>query len=150
MNAWLLTWEGTSGPAILANKKIVAIISARRASSTIEKMVDLLYCRSVDSAYDMAFMAYKGKQRAGQYKLLCSTPGRIFYGRNPCIYARVVSNLRIERDETRKEERVQWTEPPYRQFVQPGYVLVEVEPPYEQELVRALEPLSLDVYGRKS
>jgi len=54
MNAWLLTWEGTCGPAINGKKKIVAILSAKRSSSFVEDLIDVLYCRSVDTANDMA------------------------------------------------------------------------------------------------
>jgi hypothetical protein len=30
VNAWLLTWEGTEGPALAPDKKVVAILSSRR------------------------------------------------------------------------------------------------------------------------
>ena len=149
MKAWLLTWEGTSGPALAPERKIVAIISARRSSSTIEEIADLLYCRSVDSAYDAAFLANKRSLREYQYRHLYSNSARIFYGRNPCIYARLVSNFMVERDEARKVERVRWTEPPYIRIERQGALPVEIEPESEQELVRALEPLSLDIYGRE-
>ena len=55
----------------------------------------------------------------------------------------------VERDEARKVERVRWTEPPYIRIERQGALPVEIEPESEQELVRALEPLSLDIYGRE-
>jgi hypothetical protein len=150
MNAWILTWEGTSGPALVPEKKIVAIISARRKASTIAEMVDLLYCRAVDSAHDMAVSANKRRLRDNQYQHQYSKPHRLFYGRNPCIYARVVSNLTVERDEGRGVERIRWTDPPYLRVVNSGEMPVEVEPAIDREVVRLLRPLSLDVYGHEA
>ncbi len=148
MKAWLLTWEGTSGPALVSERKIVSIISARRTSSWISVNADLLYCRSVDSAYDAILLANRPSLREYQYRHLYSNSARIVYGRNPCIYARLVSNCMVERDEVRMVERVRWTEPPYKRIERQGTLPVEIEPASEQELVRALEPLSLDIYGR--
>jgi hypothetical protein len=146
MNAWLLTWEGTCGPALIVDKKIVAIISSRRSSSAVEEIVDILYRRSVDSAFDMSFLANKRKQREKQYKHIHSQPSRFFYGHNPCIYARIVFNLKVERNELLQMEHVQWTEPAYLQIERPGTLPTEVEPAREKELVRTLRPLSLDIY----
>ena len=50
MNAWLLTWEGTEGPALLPDKKIIAILASRKLDRSILDLVDILYRRSVDSA----------------------------------------------------------------------------------------------------
>lgn len=147
MNAWLLTWEGTSGPALDTDKKIVAIISARRNLRAIAMMVDLLYCRSVNTAYRMALFANKKKYRESQYMLVDSTPNRFLYGHNPYIFARVVFNLKIERDEARQLEHIRWTEPPYLHIENQGEMPNEVTPAKEMELVRAFEPLSLDIYN---
>ena len=126
----------------------MAIISARRKISTIAEMVDLIYCRSVDSAYYMAFMANKRKQRDDQYKSVSSSLSTLSYGRNPFIYARQVSNLKVVRDEVHKIERVCWTEPPYLKIEKPGSMPIVVEPEIDKELVRSLDPLSLDIYER--
>jgi len=150
MNAWLITWEGTSGPAPVSDKKIVAIISGRRSSKAIREMVDLLYCRSVHSAYDMALFLNKRRLREQQYWHVCSQPDRFFYGHNPFIFARIVSNFRVEQDEARRLERVQWTEPPYLQIEKPGALPVEIEPAVERELIRTLRPLSPDIYEHDS
>lgn len=106
LNAWLLTWEGTVGPAINPDKKIIAITDARRSERFIEALVDVLYSRSVDSAYDMAFMANKRNQREAQYRHINTYPSRILYGRTPCIYARRVSNLTVQWDEETSKEQL--------------------------------------------
>lgn len=146
MNAWLLTWEGTSGPALIPDKKIVAILSARKTYSRVADLVDLLYCRSVYSAYEMAFMANKRKQRDDQYKTIFSTLSHLFYGRNPCIYARVVNNLTIIKDDASTVECITWTEPSYVEVEKPGTMPVIIEPESNHKLVRRLDPLSNDVY----
>ncbi|MBD2072342.1 hypothetical protein H6F86_00135 [Phormidium sp. FACHB-592] len=147
MNAWLLTWEGTEGPAVVPDKKIVAIISGRLSSKTIEEVVDILYRRSIGPAYDMASLANKRKQREDEYRLIYSQSNRFFYGRSAlCIYARKVFNLKVERDESHQVERVRWTEFAYLQMKEPETMPQEVEPATEKELLRKLnEPLALDI-----
>ena len=150
MNAWLLTWEGTAGPALVTDQKIVAIITARKSLRAIAELVDVLYCRSVDTAYDMAFLANKRKQRDSQYRSIYSTMSHLHYGRNPWIYARVVSNLRVKRDETGKREIVRWIEPACLKVERPGALPVETMPPAEKQVIRSLEPISRDIYEREA
>ncbi len=146
MNAWLLTWEGTSGPALVPDKKILAILSSRRSSSVVADFVDTLYCRSVDSAYDMALLANKRKVREHQYRHTRSSLNRIFYGRNPCIFARVVINLKVERVESQCIERIRWTEQAVYINAKSGSGIEKLEPERECEHIRSLKPLALDIY----
>ena len=150
MNAWLLTWEGTEGPALVPNKKIIAILSSRRSLRSVEDLVDVLYCRSVDSAYDIAFLANKRKAREHQYRHLYSNGGRLFYGRNPCIFARQVADLTVQRGEHRRTELIRWTELAVFQNAESGSGIVEVEPSRAREHFRKLEPLGRDVYPREA
>lgn len=66
MNAWLLTWEGTAGAAVRPDEKIIAILSSRL--STPVGLVQAIYHRSVDTAYDMSRTANKSKSRANVTK----------------------------------------------------------------------------------
>jgi hypothetical protein len=147
MNAWLLTWEGTTGPALVPDKKIIAILSSRRSGAAIADIVDVLYSRSIDSAFEMASLANKRQQRVREYRHQCSTSNRLFYGRNPCIFARQITNLRIERDLGSKIELLRWREFPVYQNAPSGSGIVERYPAEEREHRRSLEPLSLDLYG---
>lgn len=146
MNAWLLTWEGTEGPALVADRKIIAILSGRRSSGTIANLVEVLYCRSVDTAYDMAQMANKRGALERQYLHTHSTGSRIFYGRNPCIFARQVMKLSIRMDESMGTELLTWTELPVYRNAKVGSGIEEAEPARECRHIRALRPLSLDLY----
>jgi hypothetical protein len=148
MNAWLLTWEGTAGPAVTPDKKIVAIFSARRSARTVADIVDALYCRSVDAAYDMALLANKRTRREREYLLPGSTSHRFFYGGNPCIFARLVVDLEIERAEGWGTEVVRWTEPATFMNAESGSGIVEAQPRRKCELTRSSTPLSSDVYER--
>jgi hypothetical protein len=146
MNAWLLTWEGT-GSRVVSDNKILAIISSRRSSSFIKDLVDVLYCRSVDSAYDMATRANKRKQRDRELMATFSTPSRIFYGRNPMIFARLVTALKVVRNEAQGTETVSWTDPPYLKIEKPGELPVVTDPERYCEVVRQINvPLSRDLY----
>jgi hypothetical protein len=142
VNAWLLTWEGTSGPAVSSDRKIVAILSARRSSGDVAAIVDTLYCRTIDSAYGMATLANKRSQRERQYKHLGSTSQRFFYGRNPCIFARVVSKLTVERDEAQSMEIVRWVEVPIYANAETGSGIVEVVAAHGCQHARSRAPLT--------
>lgn len=150
LNAWLLTWEGTSGPATDPDKKIIAITDARRSERFIEDLVDVLYSRSVDSAYDMAFMANKRNQRKAQYRHINTHPSRILYGRMPCIYARRVSNLTVQRNEEIGKEQLSWTEPAVFGNATTGSGVVEIVPSSNHVHSRSCGTLSLDIYDHEA
>jgi hypothetical protein len=133
MNAWLLTWEGTTGPALVPDKKIIAILSSRRSADAIADIVDVIYCRYVHSAYDMAYLANKRKQRERDYCHLYSTSSRLFYGRVPSIFARQVTNLKIEQDLTDNCEILRWRELPVYQNAPSGGGIIVRYPAEEHD-----------------
>jgi hypothetical protein len=148
MNAWLLTWEGTTGPARSEDDKIVAILSGRLSPGSIELVVDALYTRCIWMAESHVLNAHKRKGRDAQFRHTASQPDRIFYGANPCIFARIVTNLRVETDDERQVEHVAWTERAYLRIKEPGGMPVEVEPALEKRLTRKLKPLAPDIFPR--
>ena len=150
LNAWLLTWEGTSGPAVDPQRKVIAILDARRSEAFVEDLADVIYCRSFDSAYDMAFMANKRGQRSRQYRHLNTWPSQILYGRMPCIFARRVEDLTVSIDEVENVEHLHWTEPPVFGNAETGSGITELVPAREGENVRSIEPLSRDAQASPS
>ena len=144
VNAWLLTWEGTSGPALDPDRKIIAILDARRSDSFVEDLVDVIYSRSHSSAYDMAFMVNKRHQRDRQYKHVAAYPSRVLYGHLPCIFARRVVNLTINLDTDKQTEHLRWTEPPVYGNAPIGAGVVEFVAARELEHTRSARPLSRD------
>jgi len=148
MNAWLLTWEGTAS-TVVSDNKIVAIVSSLRSSSTVEDLVDVLYCRTVDSAYDaVRTVNRKKKQRHRELKATFSTMDRIFYGRGPLIFARRVFNLKVVRNEANGTEIISWTDPPCLRIEKAGGRPVVADPERHCQIVRRINaPLSRDLHG---
>lgn len=141
MNAWILTWEGTEGPANIPKLKLIAILSAKKNTNTVKDMISLIYSRNICSAKEMAFYANKQDEQQRHYNHMYSTSTRIFYGHNPCIFARIVSGLSIEHDDTNQEERIRWIEPAYMKIETSGTPPIAVEPDKACELVRPICPL---------
>ena len=140
MNAWLLTWEGTTGAAVRPEDKIVAILSSR--SSTPVGVVQAIYHRSVDTAHEMSRTANKGKVRAQRYEHIQSTTSRYFYGTNPCIFARKVTDLTANKDEVRGSETIRWTELAVFVNADRGSEIKEKWPSKQCEHTRPLIPLA--------
>ena len=150
MNAWLLTWEGTQNPAISDDYKIAAILSGRLGSASVEFVVDALYTRCIWTATDLVHFAHRPRAREKQFRHTYSQLSRFFYGANPCIFARLVTDLVVQRDEERHVERVTWTELPYCRIEEPGGMPVEVEPATTKELTRVLDPIVAEIYRREA
>jgi len=148
LNAWLLTWEGTEGPARAPDYKIVAILSGRMSGKSVEIIVDALYTRCLWTAGDLAHFANRKKERDKQFRHTYSQCSRFFFGHNPCIFARRVTDLVVKRDEDKFLEHVSWTEPPFLRVEEPGSMPVEVEPATSRKLTRALKPIVAEIYGR--
>ena len=109
MNAWLITWEGTDRRITEANK-IVGVLSARTSDSDIEKIIDFIYHRTVFGVGDLIHYTNKRKARQARSKALCSTGGRIFYGSDPLLFARIVKELQVKVDQTKNWEVISWVE----------------------------------------
>lgn len=139
MNAWLLTWEGTAGAAVRPEEKIVAILSSRL--STPVGLVQAIYHRSVDTAYEMSNTANRGKARAQRFENIQSTSSRYFYGANPCIFARKVTDFSVHKDDVHGCETIRWVEPAVFVNADLGSGIEERWPERECEHTRLLIPL---------
>ena len=139
MNAWLLTWEGTAGAAVCPEEKIIAILSS--CISTPVGLVQAIYHRSVDTAYDMSHTANKSKARAQRYGNIQSTSSRYFYGANPCIFARKVTDLSVHKDEAHGCETTRWVELAVFVNADHGSGIKEQWPAKQCEHTRPLIPL---------
>lgn len=139
MNAWLITWEGTS----LYKKKvekIVAILSSRKSYKEIAKIVELLYMRAMNTASDMAYYANRRKAMPFKAQKFPIINGILYSEKIFCgdwqlmLLARKVINLTISIDETRGKEVLTWIEPPAYKW-EHGQLL-EVKSTSEEELKR--------------
>lgn len=147
MNAWLLTWEGTEPKIIFDNdNKIVTILSGRTSATSVEFIVSVLYTRCLWTAGDIGHFANRRKEREKHYKPIYADHRRgFYYGSNPWIYARKVTDFVVEKDEEEGLEHISWKEPPDLKQDSAGRP-IGFEPGDPRELTRALEPLSVEIY----
>jgi hypothetical protein len=135
MRAWLLTWEGTSAD-ICAENKIIAIISSRRSIGFIRDVVDLLYSHADVSAYGAVLNANRRMERRDGLTMSGGVGERFFFGENPCIFARRVSEVRVNRRQSEGVEVVTWIDPPYLKVERSGELPIVADPPRRCRLVR--------------
>ncbi len=147
MKAWLLTWEGTANPADSDDYKIAAILSGRLGSGSVKPIVDAIYTRCIWTATDLVYFAHKPRDREEQFWHSHNQSDRFFYGYNPCIFARLVKDIVVRKDEEMLVERVTWTELPYFRIEEQGGMPVEVEPASPRELTRTLKAVAADIHG---
>ena len=113
MNAWLITWEGTS-QKITDENRIIGIIGSRRSESFVAELVEFIYLRNSSTAFEMAYVANRPKKKpypVERVQIINGVPHgeRLICGHNPWIYARKVENLNIELDGN--VEIITWKEP---------------------------------------
>lgn len=121
-------------------EKIIAILSSRL--STPIGLVQAFYHRSVDTAYEMSCTANKSKVRAKRYEHTQRTSTRYFYGTNPCIFARKVTDLSVYKDEAHCREVIRRIEPAVFVNADHGGGIKEKWPPKQCEHTRPLIPLA--------
>jgi len=129
MNAWLLTWEGTS-PKITEENRIIGVIGSRRADSFVAELVEFIYARNSSSVTDMAYIANRPKKKpfpATKTQIINGVPHgeRIICGHNPWIYARKVKALKTEVEDG--VEVVSWQEPDNLQWKNKRKMEIEIE-----------------------
>jgi len=146
MNAWLITWEGTDS-RINNKNKIVAILSGKRSQSFVEDLIDFIYLRFTQSAHGMAYFANRPRERRHKNKPNFSNGGRIFYGANPYLYGRQVTDISVTQRTDENIEIISWVELPYyRQNPDKNYELEMIEPEIRKELLRpTTDPLGVEL-----
>ena len=129
MNAWLITWEGTS-PKITDENRIIGILGSRRSDSFVAELVEFIYLRNSSSVSEMAYIANRPKKKpfpAERTQIINGVPHgeRLICGHNPWIYARKVKNLKIAQDGD--VEIITWKEPDNYRWKNKQKMQIEVE-----------------------
>lgn len=99
--AWIVTWEGTRDPAFPASKH-VAVFKKHIGATRVKEYVELIYslaCYSLEERLRFALDPYSNPYPA---KISMNEKDRQTYitcGHNPYLYARIVDNPKIEKDE---------------------------------------------------
>lgn len=112
MKAWLITWEGTG---VTDEHKLVGMYSFRRGDAFICELIEFLYLSHYANASQMSWLTNRPSQKTykarGVFVNNVPVAGRVTCGRDPCIYARLVSELDCLTDEARDMEILTWREP---------------------------------------
>ena len=112
MKAWLVTREWAGDCAAAEEKdRIVAVLNSRLSAERVREIVELLY---VNATYSLSErLEYANRKQFNPYPAQFGwTAGEVTCGHNPWLYARIVDQLQIERDEA-GEEKLTW-QPPSR------------------------------------
>ncbi len=114
ISAWLVTWEHM-GDHATPPETVAAVLSPRLTARRVLEIVELLYANaSYDPSERIAFAkSRKGNPYPARFGVLHGVPweGEIVCGHNPWLEARLVRNLRADRDAT-GQERFVWDERP--------------------------------------
>jgi hypothetical protein len=118
--AWLVTWEWT-GDYAKADRKIAAVLNPHWSAERVRQYVEFIY---VNSSYSISEQIRYAKNRSfNPYPAkfvsveedIPPWEGQITCGHNPCLFARLVNNLRST-GEPDEEAKVVWTERPKPDF----------------------------------
>jgi len=112
--AWLITWEWIGYHARVENK-IAAILNYRLAEDTVREIIERIYINDYTSLRERVAYARNKKNHPypAQNDRVNGVPwaGRMYCGRNPYLYARIVDDLCVSVDEN-GEEKLTWKERP--------------------------------------
>lgn len=114
VSAWLVTWEHL-GDHATPQEPVAAVLSPRLSAHRVLEIVELLYA---NASYDPSKRIAIAKNRKenphpARFGVLHGVPweGEITCGHNPWLEARLVRNLRAEKNAT-GQERFVWDERP--------------------------------------
>ncbi len=108
MKAWLITWSWAGDHAAVEDP-VVTVLSARIGAEDVRKYVEQRYIEECASLHEkLSYARYNHPQEPPYPAQL--EQRRIHCGHNPWLDARVVDDLRVERDAD-GEEVLKWTKP---------------------------------------
>jgi len=117
MVAWLITWE-VVGDWVKTENKIAAILNYRLSGETVRKIVELLYINSCALSTRLSYAKNKKSSHYhAEFHTLDGVPweGKITCGYQPCLFARLVDDLRVQINKN-GEETLTWKERPTPQI----------------------------------
>lgn len=106
MKAWLITWEWAGDHAKVKNP-IASIMNSRISGERMREIVEQIYVNERYSLSERA--AYAKNKKSNPYPAYFGTfkgvhcLWEVYCGHNPYLYARLVSDLKIEEDRNGKE-----------------------------------------------
>ena len=112
MKAWLITWDWTGDAAAVADV-VVGMLNPRWGDKRVADIVEFLYSNTTANVSELSHYAKKPSNNPYRAEI---RSGRIHCGHNPFLYARIVSDLKIEITSDDKES-ISWMEPPLYSIV---------------------------------
>ena len=112
MKAWLITWDWTGNAAAVADV-VVGVLNPRWGAERVADIVQFLYYNTNSNVSELSHYAKKPSNNPYRAEI---RGRRIHCGHNPFLYARIVSNLKIEETSDGKES-ITWLEPPLYDFI---------------------------------
>jgi len=113
MRAWLITWEWI-GPFIERRTKVAAILNSRFSGKRVKDIVEVLYANEYLSLQECMMIAKSPRKNpfSATFGRLDGSPweGRIYCGRSPHLYARIVDGLELRISDG--VEQLTWREVP--------------------------------------
>ena len=126
MGAWLITWEWVGdydevAERAKAENKVAAILNYRFSGERVREIAEILY---VSNYSDLSVRVAYAKNKKNypyhaQFHTLggVSWTGRITCGYQPCLYARLVDDIRVHIDEN-GNQTLTWKERPIPEHLQ--------------------------------
>ena len=136
MKAWLITWEWANDATTVADR-VVGVLNPHWGYEKVADIVEFLYSNTNASVEELASYA---KKRSNNPYQATKEGRRIFCGHNPELYARVVSDLKIDITDDGREI-ISWKEPPVYKLVN-GEKVIEKEPLPDEFTRRIIGPVS--------
>jgi len=112
MKAWLITWDWIGDAAAVADI-VVGVLNPRWSDKRVAEIVEFLYANATANVAELSHYAKKPSNNPYRAEI---RNGTIHCGSNPFLYARVVSDLRIETTINNKET-ISWMEPPRYELI---------------------------------
>ena len=109
MRAWLVTWEWMSESGEVADR-IATILPSQWSPDRVRDIVEQLYALSISNVEELAALARRPKNNPYPARAESNHADMLVCGSHPWLYARKVSDLKVERTEA-GFERVSWIEP---------------------------------------
>ncbi len=100
MKAWLITWEWANDAAAVADR-VVGVLNSHWGDRRVADIVEFLYSNASSSVDELAYYAKKPSNNPCRADI---RNGGIHCGHNPFLYARKVSDLRVDTTDDGREK----------------------------------------------
>ena len=131
MKAWLITWEWANNAAAVADR-VIGVLNPHWGDRRVADIVEFLYSNANSPVDELSCYAKKASNNPYRADI---RNGRIHCGHNPFLYARKVSDLKVDTTNDGRE-KISWKEPPKYKFV--NGKIEKVRDPWPDQFTRQI------------